>query len=102
MHLSLVAFKVMVQDQFFVLQLEPERAIELLPSLVPDTDARKALLEQVRAIVSAGDPLTAAENHRLALLSQRLATALEKGAAPVTLARPTASRTPAKTDAVLH
>ena len=30
MHLSLAAFKVMVRDQFFVLQLEPERAIEAL------------------------------------------------------------------------
>ena len=59
MHLSLAEFKILVRDQFFVLQLEPERAIEVLPSLVPDADARKTLLEQVRAIASAGDPLTA-------------------------------------------
>ena len=96
MHLSLAAFKVMVRDQFFVLQLEPERAIEVLPSLVPDTDARKALLEQVRAIASAGDPLTAAENDRLARLSQRLARPIEKRAAPATLGRPSAPGHPQK------
>ena len=102
MHLSLAAFKVMVRDQFFVLQREPERAIKVLPSLVPDTDARKALLEQVRTIASAGGPLTANEDDRMALLSQLLVTALEKGAAPATRAQPTDSTTPAKTDAVLH
>ena len=31
MHLSLAAFKVMVREQSFILQLEPERAIEVLP-----------------------------------------------------------------------
>ena len=61
MHLSLAEFKVMVRDQFFVLQLEPERAIEALASLCRSADARKTLLKQVRAIASAGDPLTAAE-----------------------------------------
>ena len=32
MHLSLAEFKVLVRDQFFVLQLEPERAVEVLAS----------------------------------------------------------------------
>ena len=41
MQLSLAEFKVMVRDQFFVLQLEPERAVEVLASLVPEADARK-------------------------------------------------------------
>ena len=45
MHLSLAEFKVLVRDQFFVLQLEPERAIEVLPSLVPELDARKKTAE---------------------------------------------------------
>ena len=82
MRLSLAEFKIMVRDQFFVLQLEPERAIEVLPSLVPETEARKKLLKQVRAIASAGDPLTAAEDDRLGRLSQVLAVPIEKPAAP--------------------
>ena len=41
MQLSLAEFKVLVRDQFFVLQLEPERAIDVLASLVPEADARK-------------------------------------------------------------
>jgi hypothetical protein len=101
MQLSLAEFKILVRDQFFVLQLEPERAIDVLPSLVPDTDARKTLLDQVRAIAGAGDPLTAAEDDRLARLSKLLA-APEKRAAPATSGRSAGSRTPAKTDAVSH
>ena len=46
MHLSLAAFKVLVRDQFFVLQLERERAVEALASLVPEADARKELLNR--------------------------------------------------------
>ena len=102
MRLSLAEFKVLVRDQFFVLQLEPERAIEVLASLVPETDARKELLKQVRAIVSAGDPPTAAERDRLARLSQVLAVPIEKPAAPATSGRSAATRATAKPDAVLH
>jgi hypothetical protein len=71
-------FKVLVRDQFFVLQLEPERAIEVLPSLLPKADARKELLKQARAIASAGDPLTAAERDRLGRLSQVLSMPIGK------------------------
>ena len=102
MRLSLAEFKILVRDQFFVLQLEPERAIEVLPSLVPDADARKELLEQVRAIAGAGDPLTTAEDDRLARLSQLLAVPIEKRAASATPGRPAGCRAPAKSDAVLH
>jgi hypothetical protein len=73
MRLSLAAFKAMVRDQFFVLQLQPDRAIEALASLVPQTDARKDLLKQVRMIASAGDPFSTAENDRLTRLSKVLA-----------------------------
>lgn len=40
MHLSLAQFKVLVWDQFFVLQLEPVRAVEALASLVPGRRAQ--------------------------------------------------------------
>ena len=48
MHLSLAAFKVLVRDQSFVLQLEPERAMEALASIVPKTDARKTAATDAR------------------------------------------------------
>jgi len=102
MHMPLAAFKALVRDQFFILQLEPERAIEVLPSLVADTDARKALLEQVRAIASAGDKLTTAEDERLARLSQVLARPIETTTVPAVADRPARAKAPAKTDAALH
>ena len=74
MHLSLAAFKVMVRDQFFVLQLEPDRAIEALAALVPEADARTTLLDEVRRIVSAGRAPAAAASERLARLAQVLET----------------------------
>ena len=78
MHLSLAEFKVLVRDQFFVLQLEPERAIEALASLVPKADARLELLKQVRAIAGADESSIAAEGDRLARLSQVLAAPIRK------------------------
>jgi hypothetical protein len=92
MHLSLAEFKVLVRDQFFVLQLERERAVDALTSLVPEADARKDLLKQVHAIVGAGDPPNAAERDRLARLSQVLAAPIEKSAAPAAPGRTSASR----------
>jgi len=87
MRLSLAEFKVMVRDQFFVLQLEPERAIDALAAIVPKADARIELLKQVRAIASADDSSTAAESDRLARLARVLAAPIEKPAAPATLRR---------------
>ena len=80
MRLPLAQFKTLVRDQFFILQLEPDRAMEVLPSLVPDTDARKTLLEQTYLIVRAGDPPTAAECERLDQLSSLLSLPMGKPA----------------------
>ena len=102
MRLSLAEFKTLVRDQFFVLQLEPERAIEALPSLVPELDARKKLLKQALAIASAGDPLTVAERDRLARLARALGVPIEKPPAPATSGRPTDARTTARREAELH
>ena len=102
MRLSLAAFKVIVRDQFFVLQLEQERAVEALATLVPEADARKELLQHVQAIVSAGDPPSIAERERLARLSQVLAVPAEKPAAQTMSGRPAAARANARPDAVLH
>ena len=82
MHLSLAEFKALVRDQFFVLQLEPERAIDVLVSMVPDAAARKELLEQVQAILDAGDLPTAEQRDRLTRVSQVLAVPIAKLVAP--------------------
>ena len=79
---SLEAFKALVREQFFVLMLERERAVEALATLVTDADARKDLLKQVEAIVTADGPPTAAERDRLAKLSQALAVPAPKAVAP--------------------
>ena len=91
MHLSLAAFKVMVRDQFFVLQLEPERAVEALRSLVPQADAREKLLKDVQAIVGAGGPLIAAERDRLARLSRCWASRLKNRSPRAAAARRTSA-----------
>jgi len=102
MHLSLAVFKVLVRDQFFVLQLEPERAVETLASLVPKAGARKELLQQVRAIIGAGDPPTAAERDRLARLSHVLAVPIEKPATHATAPRSSGASATTKAHAVVH
>jgi hypothetical protein len=102
MHLSLAAFKVLVRDQFFVLHLEPERAVEVLASLVPEAEARKKLLKQVSAITGAGDPPTAAEQGRLARLSQLLAASMEKPAVHASSARHSGTGTTARSHAVVQ
>ena len=76
MHLSLAEFKMVVRDQAFLLQLECDRAVEALASLVPEADARMELLKQVHAIVDAGSPPSAAERDRLTRLAQLLETPL--------------------------
>ena len=73
MHLSLAAFKAVVRDQAFLLQLEREQAMAALAVLVPEADARTALLSQVRAIVGAAGPPSSAESDRLLRLKQALA-----------------------------
>lgn len=102
MHLSLPEFKVLVRDQFFVLQLEHERAVEVLASLVPEADGRKDLLKQVHAIVGAGDPKTAAERDRLARLSQVLVVPFDKPVALATPSQTSVARTTAQPSALSH
>jgi hypothetical protein len=102
MHLSLAVFKALVRDQFFVLQLEHERAVEVLASMVPAADAREELLQQVQTIVSAGDRPLAAERDRLARLSQVLAVPITKLVAPTTSGRTSAAKAPARPAAVSH
>jgi hypothetical protein len=96
MHLSLNAFKAMVRVQFFVLQFEPERAIAALADILPTSAARTELLQQTRAIASAGGPLSKAESDRLDRLSQALAAPIETPPATAI------ARASARTQAVMH
>ena len=69
-HLTVEQFKALIRDQFFVLLMERERAVEALTTLVPEPDKREALLQRVNAIVSAGDPPTPAERERIDRLAK--------------------------------
>jgi hypothetical protein len=102
MRLSLAEFKALVRDQSFVLQLEPERAIEVLPSLVPEAAARQELLKQMRAIVSAGSAPTAAERDRMARVSQVLAEPVAKPAPRPALSRSSGAEVSPTPGEVVH
>ncbi len=86
MRLSLAEFKTLVRDQFFVLQLEQERAVDALAVMVPEADARTELLKQVEAIVRASGPPSAAERDRLARFASVLAVVTKKPASARTSA----------------
>jgi len=55
---SIAAFKGIVHDQYLLLRLDEERAIEALPRLLPDDlEAREFMLKIIRRVVAAtGDP----------------------------------------------
>ena len=86
MRYSLSEVKTRVRDQFFVLQLERERAVDALPVMVSAPEERRELLRQLREILAAAGPSSAAERERLARLSAVLA---------VPVARPARVKVPA-------
>lgn len=75
LHLSLETYKQMVRDQFFVLLLERQRAVEALAVLVPGAGDRANLIEQVQAIIGAAGAPTFAERERIEQLSKALSVA---------------------------
>ena len=91
-----------MRDQFFVLQLEHEQAVDALATMVPEANARRKLLQHVQAIVSAGDPPSAAEHERMARLSQVLTAPMEQATVSAISSRPSATRPNARTDTVVH
>jgi len=78
--LSISQYKTLVRDQFFVLLLERERAVEALATMVREPDQRAELLKRIAAIIAAGDSPTAAERERIARLEKLLAAPLAKRA----------------------
>jgi len=78
--LSISQYKTLVRDQFLVLLLERERAVEALATMVREPDQRVELLKRTSAIIGAGDPPTAAERERIARLEKVLAAPMAKRA----------------------
>src|SRR5262249_34790601 len=78
--MSIDQYKTLVRDQFFVLLLERERAVEALATMVREPDQRVELLKRTSAIIGAGDPPTAAERERIARLEKLLAAPVAKRA----------------------
>ena len=78
MRYSLADVKLRVRDQFFVLQLERERAVDALALMVPEAEERRELLRQLREILAAAGPSSAAERERLARLSAVLTVTAER------------------------
>jgi hypothetical protein len=79
--LPLDQYKTLVRDQFFVLLLERERAVEALATLVREPDERAELLRRTIAVIGAGGPPTAAEHERITRLEKLLAAPVAKRAA---------------------
>jgi hypothetical protein len=102
MRLPLADFKVLVREQSFLLQTERDRAVEALAVLVPEPQARRDLLEQVRTIVAAGDPPTAGERDRLTQLSQVLAVPVAQPVAAPKAGRTAAAGATTRPEAVLQ
>lgn len=65
MKLSLNEFKIMVKEQFKILQEEREQAAEAIVDLVPNSEDRKDLLKQIDTIVNAAGTLTPIQKERL-------------------------------------
>jgi hypothetical protein len=72
MGLPLDRFKTLVREQYFILLLEPERAMTAFAVLVPNVDDRRKLFSQVDEIVGASGVRAAADAGRLAELSRVL------------------------------
>ncbi len=71
--MPLAAFKGCVRDQFCILAMAPDRAVDALAAMVPEAGARRDLLARVAEIVGAGGAADAGERDRTARLAKVLA-----------------------------
>lgn len=62
-HADLATFKAAVRQQSFIVRLDPKRAIQALPALVPDRDTRRRLMVAAHRVMTVKGPL---EGERLA------------------------------------
>jgi hypothetical protein len=64
--MPLSAFKELVREQFYILLIDMEAALAVLPSMLPaDADARRQALDLVKQIMSACGPLSDEDNERM-------------------------------------
>jgi hypothetical protein len=68
---SLAEFKQDLREQYFMLRLDESRAVELIPKLLEGHEKEGSqLIEHIRRVVTAGEPLTAEGKRRLALVEK--------------------------------
>jgi len=88
LHLPLAAFKALVREQFYILLLEREAAVEAIATLVTDAAERRELVATVAAIAAADGVYTLAERQRLERLAEILAVAAPEPQGPALAAAP--------------
>jgi hypothetical protein len=69
---TLVEFKAMVHDQWFMLLLDQEAAVAALPALIPDAKSRRRTVAAVRQVLSAGGEITGEVAERLRRVARLL------------------------------
>ncbi|MFG1417264.1 DUF3141 domain-containing protein [Xanthobacter sp. V0B-10] len=79
--LSLEEFKALVREQFYILLLEREAAVEAIAGLVSDPAQRQELTNVVAAIAAADGAYTLAERQRVERLADILSVAVPKAPA---------------------
>jgi hypothetical protein len=88
--LTLAQFKTMVREQYFMLLLEPEAAVEAIPRLLPsDLDLRRNIYATLRQVLSARGEIEPPIEERLQRLARLLGIA---GGAPRLAAPPVSGK----------
>jgi hypothetical protein len=86
-HTGTETVKDIVRDQFFALQLDPDLALQTLPAMIPEAEARLDLIAEIRDVLNAAGPITPESQLRLL----KLANLLKGGAQEAPRAEPAAA-----------
>jgi len=93
-HLDIESIKQLVRTQFFVLQFDREEALRTLPKMVPEAEARQAMLAELKALTESATRTTPEMTLRLETL-ERLLRGGTRRRAPAKLSK---GSKPAETD----
>ena len=79
--MDLPTFKAVVRMQFFMLLLDPEEALAALPRMLSGTpgDVVEQAMEKLRAVLTAGEPLSSRAAGRLETIERIFRTAAGEG-----------------------
>jgi hypothetical protein len=79
--MDLPTFKAVVRMQFFMLLLDPEKALATLPGMLSGTpgDVVEQALERLRAVLTAGEPLSSRAAGRLETIERIFRTVAGEG-----------------------